>query len=139
MTIYLIDLQTIYLQIICLQEVQKDHLNELLVSFETNGFSWLYKKRTHGKIDGLLLLYKKDLFNLLDSSKIEFYQSGIGLLDRDNVGLVAKFSLKQNPETKFIISTTHLLYNPRRSDIRLAQIQLLLAEIERLAYVKSTR
>lgn len=33
----------------------------------------------------------------------------------------------------FVVSTTHLLYNPRRQDIRLAQIQLLLAELDRIS------
>lgn len=32
------------------------------------------------------------------------------------------------------MATTHLLYNPRRSDIRTAQTQVLLAEIDRMAY-----
>lgn len=32
-----------------------------------------------------------------------------------------------------MVATTHLLYNPRRQDIRLAQVQILLAELERCA------
>lgn len=54
--------------------------------------------------------------------------------DRDNVGLVLKFSLKSNPGVEFIVATTHLLYNPRRYDVKLAQTQLMLAEIEKLAF-----
>lgn len=36
------------------------------------------------------------------------------------------------------MATTHLLYNPKRQDVRLAQTQLLLAEVERLSYHKSS-
>lgn len=32
-----------------------------------------------------------------------------------------------------MVATTHLLYNPRRQDVRLAQIQVLLAELDRIA------
>lgn len=32
------------------------------------------------------------------------------------------------------MATTHLLYNPRRQDVRLAQVQILLAELDRIAY-----
>jgi protein angel len=32
-----------------------------------------------------------------------------------------------------VVCTTHLLYNPRRQDIRLAQVQVLLAELDRHA------
>lgn len=34
---------------------------------------------------------------------------------------------------KFVVSTTHLLFNPKREDIRLAQTQLLLAELEKFS------
>lgn len=51
--------------------------------------------------------------------------------------MAAKFSLNLSAtETEFLISTTHLLFNPRRTDIRLAQLQVLLAELHRVAHVK---
>lgn len=31
------------------------------------------------------------------------------------------------------MATTHLLYNPKRQDVRLAQIQVLLAELDRIS------
>lgn len=50
------------------------------------------------------------------------------------MGIVAKFRLKKNPNSELVVATTHLLYNPRRQDVRLAQIQVLLSEIDRIAY-----
>lgn len=123
---------------ICLQEVQAEHLADFLIPFQNSGFSYLYKKRTNDKKDGLLLLYKTDLFNLLEFSKVELYQNGVELLSRDNVGLVAKFSLIESPETKFVVATTHLLFNPRRNDVRLSQVQVLFSEIERIAFLENT-
>lgn len=38
-----------------------------------------------------------------------------------------------------VVATTHLLYNPRRNDIRTAQIQVLLAELDRMAVHTSTQ
>lgn len=55
------------------------------------------------------------------------------ILNRCNVAIIAKFALKSNPKTKFVVSTTHLLFNPKRHDIRLAQVQVLLAELDRIA------
>ena len=124
--------------IICLQEMQEDHLNEFLVPFKELGYAYLYKKRTNEKKDGLLFLYRSDQFILLEHVKVELYQSGIELLSRDNVGIVAKLAVKENPETQLVIATTHLLYNPRRNDVRLGQSQLLLAEIERIAFLENT-
>lgn len=118
--------------------MQKGHLDEFLIKFHEQGYGHLYKKRTNDKTDGLLLLYKQDVLTLSEFSKVELYQTGTELLSRDNVGLVAKFSLKDSPESKIVIATTHLLYNPRRNDVRLGQVQILLAEIERMAFFKNS-
>lgn len=56
------------------------------------------------------------------------------MLNRANVAIVAKFRLKNSPFSELVVATTHLLYNPRRQDVRLAQVQVLLAEIDRVAY-----
>lgn len=54
-------------------------------------------------------------------------------LNRCNVAMAAKFALESYEKKEFLISTTHLLFNPRRTDIRLAQLQILLAELHRIA------
>ncbi|XP_029159692.1 protein angel isoform X3 [Nylanderia fulva] len=123
--------------VICLQEVQEDHLLDFVAPFKQLGYEYVYKKRTNDKKDGLLLLYRSSQFVLLDYVKVELYQSGVELLNRDNVGIIAKLSLRDSPETQIVIATTHLLYNPRRNDVRLAQMQLLLAEIERMAFIEN--
>lgn len=118
--------------------MQEEHLLDFLTPFKQHGYEYLYKKRTNDKRDGLLLLYRSSEFVLLDYAKVELYQSGVELLNRDNVGIIAKLALKDNLETQVVVATTHLLYNPRRNDVRLAQIQLLLAEIERIAFIENT-
>ncbi|CAK9795888.1 Protein angel homolog 2 [Anthophora quadrimaculata] len=124
--------------VICLQEMQEEHLQEFLIPFRDLGYNYIYKKRTSDKRDGLLFLYRSDQFTLIEYAKVELYQSGIELLSRDNVGIIAKLALKESPETQLVIATTHLLYNPRRNDVRLGQTQLLLAEIERIAFLENT-
>lgn len=57
------------------------------------------------------------------------------MLDRENVAVVCKLELKADPSVKFLVATTHLLYNPKRQDIRLAQVQILLAELDRISKV----
>lgn len=49
------------------------------------------------------------------------------------MAVIAKFALKSKPESNFVVSTTHLLFNPKRHDIRLAQVQVLLAELDRIS------
>lgn len=50
------------------------------------------------------------------------------------MAIIATFALQTNAQpNEFCVCTTHLLYNPRRSDIRCAQTQILLAELDRFA------
>lgn len=56
------------------------------------------------------------------------------MLDRDNVGIVLRLSPRHKQEENLVVSTTHILYNQKRHDVKLAQVHLLLAEIERVAY-----
>ena len=57
-------------------------------------------------------------------------------LCRDNCGLIALFQpLGPNVTSDdfFCVATTHLLFSPKRGDIKLAQVQYFLAEIDRIA------
>lgn len=49
------------------------------------------------------------------------------------MAIIAKLSLNSDEAVEFVVATTHLLYNPRRQDVRLAQIQILFAELDRVA------
>lgn len=47
---------------------------------------------------------------------------------------MARFALQSNENVQFVVATTHLLFNPKRTDVRLAQVQVLLAELHRIAH-----
>lgn len=46
---------------------------------------------------------------------------------------MAKFASKQLAGSEFIVANTHLVYNPRRDDVRIAQLQVLLTELDKFA------
>ncbi|KAI4463047.1 carbon catabolite repressor protein 4 [Holotrichia oblita] len=100
------DIKSHKCEIICLQEVQQSHIRK----------------------------YYNTLEGLVEYTTVEYRQPNVTILDRDNVGIIATFAPKENNHAEFIVATTHLLYNPRRHDVRLAQMQVLLTEIERMAY-----
>ncbi len=103
------------------------------------GYSGIFHKRTGDKHDGCAIFYKIDKLVQDRSRKVSFYKPNIKLLDRDNVALIALLRPKAWPEDgpKLCVATTHLLYNPRRGDIKLAQLGMLLAEIDSMAAVTS--
>ena len=72
--------------------------------------------------------FQTDKLQLVDHTNVEYMQpKGQRSLDRDNIGLLAKFADKKRPGKLVCVATTHLLYNPRRVDVRLAQIAVMLA------------
>ncbi|XP_055628509.1 protein angel homolog 2 [Toxorhynchites rutilus septentrionalis] len=121
--------------ILCVQELQENHKEQFSRGLANFKYDVIYKKRTGDKTDGCAIYFKQDVFELLEYQDVEYYQPDVKRLDRENVAIIAKFGVRSNPNQKLVVATTHLLYNPRRQDIRLAQIQVLLAELDRLAYI----
>lgn len=124
--------------IICLQEVESDHLQSLYrPKLARYGYECLYKKKTGYKIDGCAIFYKSKLFHLMNYKGIEFNRTDVAnLLNRDNVGIIAVLKPKiqtQSKSSHLVIANTHLIFNPRRSDIKLAQLKLFLSEIEEIS------
>lgn len=149
--------------ILCLQEVQQNHLDDIIAYFRGLGYvTSLYKKRTGLQVDGCAIFYKQHLFDLIECHFVDYFQPGIKvffyllffpdwrqgfvwpcmmryfsiffqILNRCNVAVIGRLALKSQPHKQFVVSTTHLLFNPKRQDVRLAQIQVLLAELDRIA------
>ncbi|CAL8314233.1 unnamed protein product [Lota lota] len=125
--------------VLCLQEVQQDHYEtQMQPALEALGYQCVYKKRTGKKPEGCAIVFKSSRLSLVSTHPLEYLRPGDALLDRDNVGLVLLLRPtdaggQPDPSDFFCVANTHLLYNPRRGDIKLAQLAILLAEISRLS------
>lgn len=125
--------------VLCLQELQEDHYEaDFKPELEKMGYGCLYKRRTGNKHDGCGIFFRKSVFELDRFQAVEYSRSDVTVMDRDNVALIAMLKPVAGEgsfgsDFRLCVSTTHLLFNPRRGDIKLAQLCLLLAEIDRLA------
>ncbi|XP_020799232.1 protein angel [Drosophila serrata] len=119
--------------ILCLQEIQFDHLAPFIQGLRVGSgrrLAYVYKKKTGHRTDGCAIVYDSDKFQLLDQQAVELHDPDVALLNREMVALFAKFRFKDYPEPKeFAVATTHLLYNPKRSDVRCAQVSRALREL----------
>jgi len=127
-------------QIICLQEVQKDHFdNWLSPELHRKGYLGLYKQRTGGKSDGCATFFREERFNCREKRDVEYRIEGIEIMNRDNIGLIVALEPKQygkktNKPTIFV-ANTHLLFNKKRGDIKLLQLAKLISEIDEMAKI----
>lgn len=128
------ELKQLNADILCLQEVQLSHVENYYNQLHQLGYKSIFKRRTGERTDGCAIYYKSSIFKLVEFATVEFNQYQIKVLNRDNVAIIAKFAPVNNTKNEFVVATTHLLYNRRREDVRLAQTQVLLSEIDRIAY-----
>lgn len=127
--------------VLCMQEANWEHYHSFyLPSLKQYGYDGVYKKRKGDKKDGCATFYKTKSFRLEQNVEVEYDRPEINsILDRENVAqicilcpLVANAKMKKAPANRIVIANTHLLFNPKRGDIKLGQLRLLLAELQRI-------
>ncbi|XP_048592176.1 carbon catabolite repressor protein 4 homolog 5-like [Brassica napus] len=129
--------------ILCLQEVDRfDDLDSLL---KLRGFEGVHKRRTGEATDGCSIFWKEKLFKLLHHQEIEFDSFGL----RNNVAQLCVLEMNcEDPESKLrvqsseqtstsprrlVVGNIHVLFNPKRGDIKLGQVRLLLERAYKLS------
>lgn len=65
----------------------------LYTTTTSTGYAGVYKKRTGCRTDGCALFYNQSKLTLLQHQSVEFLTNH-KVLNRDNVAIIAKFSLK---------------------------------------------
>ncbi|GAB2225395.1 hypothetical protein Droror1_Dr00006187 [Drosera rotundifolia] len=128
--------------ILCLQEV--DHFEDLDNALQEDGFSGAFKARTGDACDGCAIFWKKERFTLLHQEHIEFWRYGLN----NNVAQFCLLQIRSNqsgsgPSTPYskestscgnlLVGNIHVLFNPKRGDIKLGQIRLFLKKAHDLA------
>lgn len=105
----------------------------------SSGYDGTYLKRTADKTDGCATFHRMEKFRTQEIIEVPYlHQYGGDVLNRDNVGLIVKLqpvSASLAPDKALVVANTHLLFNPRRGDIKLAQLMMLFAEIDKCAYI----
>lgn len=138
--------------ILCLQEV--DHFEELKEDLRFKGYDGIFKARTGNRVDGCATFWLREEFELVESESIEFCELGL----RDNVALLT--TLQSRSETsevpkklkkveidskgereggrettskKLVVTNIHVLFNPKRGDMKLGQVRVLLEKAKEVS------
>ncbi|KAK9682608.1 hypothetical protein RND81_10G085300 [Saponaria officinalis] len=119
--------------IMCLQEVDK--FQELEEDLRGRGYSGIWKMRTGEPVDGCAIFFRTRRFKLMFEDRIEYNKHGM----RDNVAQVCVLeALNQNHRgdqlsssssgvpNRVVVCNIHVLYNPRRGEMKLGQVRMLL-------------
>uniref|UniRef100_J3L1T2 Endonuclease/exonuclease/phosphatase domain-containing protein n=2 Tax=Oryza brachyantha TaxID=4533 RepID=J3L1T2_ORYBR len=119
--------------ILCLQEV--DNFTDLEQAMATRGYDGIWKMRTGNATDGCAIFWRTARFQLRYKEDIEFNKLDL----RDNVAQICVLesvtpgnmqteSSPSHPQQakQIVVCNTHVLYNPKRGDIKLGQVRTLL-------------
>ncbi|BBN11461.1 hypothetical protein Mp_5g12060 [Marchantia polymorpha subsp. ruderalis] len=130
--------------VMCLQEV--DQYEDIREEFEKRGYQGTYKGRTGGALDGCAIFWRSSRFRLLDEQSIQFDTLGL----RDNVAQLCalqSIGVRENMPSNIevdlpdsgssgnvvIVGNIHVLFNPKRGDIKLGQVRVLLESAHALS------
>ncbi|CAL0323131.1 unnamed protein product [Lupinus luteus] len=115
--------------IMCFQEVDRFH--DLAEELKLKGYTGIWKMRTGNPVDGCAIFWQISRFKLLYEESIEFNKLGL----RDNVAQICVLEfINQNGSvpssvtgySKIVVCNIHVLYNPKRGEIKLGQVRVLL-------------
>ncbi|PKA49048.1 Carbon catabolite repressor protein 4 like 6 [Apostasia shenzhenica] len=124
--------------IMCLQEV--DRFCDLEGELTVRGYAGLWKMRTGNAIDGCAIFWRTNRFQLLHEEHIEFSKHGlrnnvaqICVLESklrcvaEDVSSVLPASIKhRSGGNQVVVCNIHVLYNPKRGEIKIGQVRVLL-------------
>lgn len=149
--------------IICLQEVDQSAFDEWSAVLKDKNFAGLYWPKSRArtlqseerkKVDGCAIYYDTTKFRLIERCPVEYNALSLRkddfkrtddiynrVMNKDNVALITVLERISGPDdeeplegpTLFIVTTTHLLWNPTFSDVKIVQVALLLEELDRVA------
>ncbi|OIW03077.1 hypothetical protein TanjilG_19357 [Lupinus angustifolius] len=115
--------------IMCFQEVDRFH--DLAEELKLKGYTGIWKMRTGNPVDGCAIFWQISRFKLLYEESVEFNKLGL----RDNVAQICVLEfINQNGSvpssltgySKIVVCNIHVLYNPKRGEIKLGQVRVLL-------------
>ena len=105
--------------VVCFQEV--DHFEQLQGLLKPHGYKGVYTARTGGRPDGLAMFWKRSRFTTEAMQVLEFAHLGL----KDNV---CQLTVLKSKDSAFalLVANIHVLFNPKRGDIKLGQVRTML-------------
>ncbi|GAB2275558.1 hypothetical protein Dimus_010315 [Dionaea muscipula] len=120
--------------VMCFQEVDK--FDDLDLALNPHGYVGIWKMRTGTPRDGCAIFWRASKLKLVHEECIEFNRLGLRdnvaqvcvleLLNQDGRGNHSNPSTSSSNPTRVVICNIHVLYNPKRGEIKLGQVRVLL-------------
>lgn len=132
--------------ILCLQELETSDLSNFANFSKNLGMDYIYEKKgCKSKTDGNAIFYNENKFEFLKKYFIDFnFKNGNGyekddILKKEMVypsnAIFGVFRMKDKGKKKILVVNTHLLFNPKKGDLKLSMIILIKKSIKEIKKV----
>ncbi|KAL4513210.1 hypothetical protein Ndes2437B_g08253 [Nannochloris sp. 'desiccata'] len=118
--------------VVCFQEV--DHYKHLQALLKPHGYKGVYTQRTGGRPDGLAMFWRRSRFTAEALKDLEFAPMDL----KDNVCQLTVLRSKEESSIALLVANIHVLFNPKRGDIKLAQVRTMLESAHSLVAARPT-
>lgn len=125
--------------IICLQEV--DHFEDFWAAMmKILGYVGIFTKKTGTKADGVAVFWNEEMFEVKTFKQISLDLSHGNEADishellsrassRGSVGAIIYLEHRET-QSRFVVATTHLFWDPMQEDVKLLQVRRMLRSID---------
>eukprot|EP00475_Leptophrys_vorax_P032703 TRINITY_DN5080_c0_g2_i1.p1 TRINITY_DN5080_c0_g2~~TRINITY_DN5080_c0_g2_i1.p1 ORF type:complete len:368 (-),score=84.07 TRINITY_DN5080_c0_g2_i1:247-1326(-) len=122
--------------VVCLQEVEARRFRAFWDETLTKKLGYekgLYLQKTKNKPDGCAFFVKKDVFRIIDDEEV-FLEDYVvyDKLERPNIAQVICLESLKFPKNYFVFANTHLIFNHKRQDLRLAHTEVIARKMNRM-------
>uniref|UniRef100_A0AC34FEV1 Endonuclease/exonuclease/phosphatase domain-containing protein n=1 Tax=Panagrolaimus sp. ES5 TaxID=591445 RepID=A0AC34FEV1_9BILA len=118
--------------IYCLQEVERDKVagfyEPLMVVYKR--YQSFYAWRGDDNADGCAIFWNPEKFESVEKIIVRL-NLGVPNLDRPNVAQILRLK-HRNADKELIVVNTHILFNPKRGDVKLYQLAVIFANIQKI-------
>lgn len=118
--------------VVCFQEV--DHYKHLQDLLKPHGYKGVYTQRTGGRPDGLAMFWRMNRFSAEAFKDLNFAPMNL----KDNVCQLTVLRSKEQCSVALLVANIHVLFNPKRGDIKLAQVRTMLESAHSLVAGRPT-
>jgi len=93
-----------------------DRFQDIAAGMRSRGYEGIFQRRTGDTRDGCAMFWKSKRLHLLEEDSIDFSEFDL----RNNVAQICVFEL--NGAHKLVLGNIHVLFNPKRGDVKLGQV-----------------
>ena len=119
------ELKILATDVLCVQEYEEETWRTMRrtldgLSYSRGAFA---ERASAEKRDGCAIFYRSDVFECEYSENVSFANHGLG----DNAACVVTLRHRKRKDIRIVIANGHLIFNPKRGDVKVGQARMLLA------------